>query len=638
MITVSIGFENGAPFIRYNDGKSNPIVRKEKGKSLIAFPEKYVCLDLETTGLSPQYDEIIEICAIKIDNDKEIERFQTLVKPENEIDEYISELTGITNELVADAPHIKDVLPSLIDFLSDWVIVGHNINFDINFIYDNCLKHLSSHFTNNYIDTMRLSRKVVPELKHHRLKDMVKYFNIDVKKEHRAAFDCAATILCLNSLKAVAIEKYGNAETAVHELTKGYKQKKHKPSDDLRKLSVTADYIDIDNPFYEKNVVFTGVLENMLRKDAAQLVVNLGGFAQNNVTKTTDFLILGNNDYCNTIKDGKSNKQKKAESLILSGSDLKIIPENVFYDMLSEWISDSEQTEYTTTENESQTKIKIHGLIPPKEAFTKFSNEQSKLDFLKDIGLIAPTVDVCKQFFYNGLYSDSLCACEIVGHIGKNTLIIQMDKHLHCINADCLAEMQPLVKEIPNYINNVPVFVAPTQNNKCNDDEMTVEEKIVDKVKELVDKRFLETTEITIKENKSDYNSLIAIPQNTIYRSGLANEKLIARIKLGKKIEYIALPGSARKTLEEYDVPFSTVKSDDFLRISIYEFLLRDDDGIKKAINDIFLNALNFPSFGCCGRYQECSEKGECIHPDILYASAACQYKKHLDNGENFYK
>lgn len=629
MITISVGFENNTVC---------SIERKEKGKSLLAFPQKYVCLDLETTGLSPQYDEIIEICAIKIDSGKEIERFQTLVKPENEIDEYISELTGITNELVADAPHIKDVLPSLIDFLSDWVIVGHNVNFDINFVYDNCLEYMNSYFKNDFVDTMRLSRKVVLALKHHRLEDLVKYFNIEIEGAHRAAYDCTATICCLEKLKAVAVDTYGDVESALYEFTKEHKQKKYKPSDDLRKLSVTADYIDTDNPFYEKNVVFTGTLEKMVRKDAAQLVVNLGGFAQNNVTKTTDFLVLGNNDYCNTIKDGKSNKQKKAENLILSGSDLKIIPENVFYDIISEWIRDSEQTEYAIAENEPQTKIKIHGLIPPKETFTKFSNEQSKLDFLKDIGLIAPTVDVCKQFFYNGLYSDNLCKCEIVGHIGNNTLIIQMDKHLHCINADCLAEMQPLVKEIPQYINNVPVFVAPTQSYKLNDDEKTIEERIVEKVKELVDSRFLETTEIAIKENKSDYNSLIAIPQNTIYRSGLANEKLIARIKLGKKVEYIALPGSARKTLEEYDVPFSTVKSDDFLRISIYEFLLRDDDGIKKAINDIFLNALNFPSFGCCGRYQECSKKGECIHPDILYASAACQYKKHLDNGENFYK
>lgn len=625
MITVSVGFENNTVC---------SIERKEKGRSLIAFPEKYVCLDLETTGLSPQYDEIIEICAIKIDNSKEIERFQTLVKPENEIDEYISELTGITNELVADAPHIKDVLPSLIDFLSDWIIVGHNVNFDINFVYDNCLEHLNGYFKNDFVDTMRLSRKVVPALKHHRLEDLVKYFNIETEGAHRAAYDCTATIYCLEKLKALAVDTYGDVGSALYEFTKGSK----KSYADFKDLHATTNYIDVDNPFFERNVVFTGTLEKMVRKDAAQLVVNLGGFAQNSITKKTDYLVLGNNDYCQAIKDGKSNKQKKAESLILSGSDLMIIPENVFYDIISEWIRDSEQTGYATAENEPQTKIKIHGLIPPKETFTKFSNEQIKLDFLKDIGLIAPTVDVCKQFFYNGLYSDNLCKCEIVGHIGNNTLIIQMDKHLHCINADCLSEMQPLVKEIPQYINNVPVFVAPTQSYKRNDDEKTVEERIVEKVKELVDSRFLETTEIAIKENKSDYNSLIAIPQNTIYRSGLANEKLIARIKLGKKVEYIALPGSARKTLEEYDVPFSTVKSDDFLRISIYEFLLRDDNGIKKTINDIFLNALNFPSFGCCGRYQECSEKGECIHPDILYASAACQYKRHLDNGENFYK
>lgn len=625
MIAVSVGFENNSVC---------SIERKEKGKSLLAFPQKYVCLDLETTGLSPQYDEIIEICAIKIDSGKEIERFQTLVKPENEIDEYISELTGITNELVADAPHIKDVLPSLIDFLSDWVIVGHNVNFDINFVYDNCLEYMNSYFKNDFVDTMRLSRKVVPALKHHRLEDLVKYFNIEIEGAHRAAYDCTATICCLEKLKAVAVDTYGDVESALYEFTKGLK----KSYADFKDLHATTNYIDVDNPFFERNVVFTGTLEKMVRKDAAQLVVNLGGFAQNSITKKTDYLVLGNNDYCQAIKDGKSNKQKKAEALILSGSDLKIIPESVFYDIISEWIRDSEQTGYATAENEPQTKIKIHGLIPPKETFTKFSNEQIKLDFLKDIGLIAPTVDVCKQFFYNGLYSDNLCKCEIVGHIGNNTLIIQMDKHLHCINADCLAEMQPLVKEIPQYINNVPVFVAPTRSYKRNDDEKTVEERIVKKVKELVDSRFLETAEIAIKENKSDYNSLIAIPQNTIYRNGLANEKLIARIKLGKKVEYIALPGSARKTLEEYDVPFSTVKSDDFLRISIYEFLLRDDDGIKKTINDIFLNALNFPSFGCCGRYQECSEKGECIHPDILYASAACQYKRHLDNGENFYK
>ena len=285
-----------------------------------------------------------------------------------------------------------------------------------------------------------------------------------------------------------------------------------------------------------------------------------------------------------------------------------------------------------------KTKIIIHGLVPPKENFVRFSDEQEKLDFLKKVGLIAPTADVCKQFFYNGIFSNDICKCDIVGYSGTNTVIIRMDNHLHCINADCLADMQPLVKEISEYINNVPVYTTSVQIHENADDEKETEKKIVDKIKKLVNKKFFETADIAIKVNTSGYNSLIAIPQDTVYRSGLVSKKLIARIKLGKNVEYIALPGSAQKTLEEHNIPFSKIKSDDFLRISIDDFLLRDDDGLRKAINDIFLHALNFPPFGCCSRYKECSEKGECVHPDILYAAAACQYKKHLDNGENFYK
>ena len=72
----------------------------------------------------------------------------------------------------------------------------------------------------------------------------------------------------------------------------------------------------------------------MLRKEAMQLVVNCGGIIDKNVTKQTNFLILGNNDYCSSIKDGKSKKQKKAEELKLRGLDIEILDENVFYKML----------------------------------------------------------------------------------------------------------------------------------------------------------------------------------------------------------------------------------------------------------------------------------------------------------------
>ena len=75
-------------------------MRELKGKSLIEIPNKYIAFDIETTGLDPAYGEIIEIGAIKIENDKEIETFCILIKPEYEIDEFITELTGITNEMV----------------------------------------------------------------------------------------------------------------------------------------------------------------------------------------------------------------------------------------------------------------------------------------------------------------------------------------------------------------------------------------------------------------------------------------------------------------------------------------------------------------------------------------------------------
>ena len=92
--------------------------------------------------------------------------------------------------------------------------------------------------------------------------------------------------------------------------------------------------MDNTHPLYNKVCVFTGTLEKYSRQEAAQIVVNLGGSCGNSVTKKTNYLILGNNDYCSMIKDGKSSKQKKAEEYKLKGQDIEIIPESVFYDMI----------------------------------------------------------------------------------------------------------------------------------------------------------------------------------------------------------------------------------------------------------------------------------------------------------------
>ena len=113
-------------------------------------------------------------------------------------------------------------------------------------------------------------------------------------------------------------------------------QKHYKNQDKLKAKDIIADVneFDVDNLLYQKVCVFTGELERMPRKEAMQIVVNLGGICGDGVTSKTNYLILGNNDYCKTIKDGRSSKQKKAEELKLKGQDIEIISEDVFYDMI----------------------------------------------------------------------------------------------------------------------------------------------------------------------------------------------------------------------------------------------------------------------------------------------------------------
>ena len=152
--------------------------RPLKGTSSICFPNNYVLIDIETTGLSPDYDEIIELAAIKVCNNEIIDTFSSFVKPSFEIDEFITELTGITNSMVSNAPDITSVIDKYLDFIGENIIIGHNVNFDINFIYDFAQKN-GYNFSNDFVDTMRLFRKLHPELKHHRLSDMCSLYKID---------------------------------------------------------------------------------------------------------------------------------------------------------------------------------------------------------------------------------------------------------------------------------------------------------------------------------------------------------------------------------------------------------------------------------------------------------------------------
>ena len=304
-------------------------MRELKGKSLIEIPNKYIAFDIETTGLDPMYDEIIEIGAIKIENGKEIETFNTLIKPEYEIDEFITELTGITNEMLKNAPPIDEVLPKFMTFIKDSIILGHNVNFDINFIYDNLINEDMYPITNDFVDTLRLSRRLLPELKHHRLSDLANYYKIDNTGSHRSLKDVRITIEIFKKLEELVENKYSTIEN----FKEVCKTKSH-TGFKAREITTTKTEFDEDNLLYDKYVAITGTLEKMSRKEAMQIIADLGGHCQDSVNKETNYLILGNNDYNPILRGKKSSKLLKAESLKLKGQDIEILSENVFYDVI----------------------------------------------------------------------------------------------------------------------------------------------------------------------------------------------------------------------------------------------------------------------------------------------------------------
>lgn len=298
------------------------IKREQKGKSLLLATRDFVAIDVETTGLSPMFDDIIELAAVRYADGVQAETYEQLVNPGYEIDAFISALTGITNDMLKDAPALDSVLPEYIKFLGESALVGHNVNFDINFLYDACVDLNLPPLKNDFIDTMRISRRMYKDWPNHRLDTLISELDLPARYEHRAARD--AIIAGEAYLKMSASDSFVDA---MEPTAKSYNSM-------AKSIVAKEGYSNESSPLYGKVCVFTGALESFTRRDAMQLVVDIGGICGDGVTKKTNYLILGNNDYCKAIKDGKSSKQKKAEKLILEGADLKIIPESVFLELI----------------------------------------------------------------------------------------------------------------------------------------------------------------------------------------------------------------------------------------------------------------------------------------------------------------
>ena len=165
------------------------IVTNSKNQSI---DEDFVVFDIETTGFSPENNNIIEIGAVKVSEGKIVDKYSTFVNPKEPIPFRIEELTGINDSMVVDAKTIDEILPEFLEFSKDCIMVAHNADFDMSFIINNCNRFNIEHdFT--YIDTVALSRFLIPSIARYKLDNVAKALGVTLENHHRAVDDAGCT-------------------------------------------------------------------------------------------------------------------------------------------------------------------------------------------------------------------------------------------------------------------------------------------------------------------------------------------------------------------------------------------------------------------------------------------------------------
>lgn len=219
----------------------------------------YIAIDLETTGLNPKEDAIIEIGAVKVRNGILTEEFHTMVNPGRIIPARVVELTGITQREVGEAPDFQTIMGNLQNFLGDDVLLGHNIMFDYSFLKRSVVNHGGvtnkgqDTFEKQGIDTLKLARIFLPQLESRRLDYLCKYYHIPLQS-HRALEDAKGTAQLYEAFLLQFDE-----ERALLPVSLSYQVKKEGPLTKAQKerlYMLTAKHkiiVDYDIEFLTKN-------------------------------------------------------------------------------------------------------------------------------------------------------------------------------------------------------------------------------------------------------------------------------------------------------------------------------------------------------------------------------------------------
>ena len=218
-----------------------PCVSFQKGQDI---DTTYCVLDLETTGFSFRTEKITEVGIMKFKNGEVIDEFSCFVNPEKPIPQRVIEVTNITDDMVKDAETIEKVMPKIIEFVGDSVLVAHNADFDIGFLKYNA-KLLGLSLENTYLDTLRLAKELFPEFKKYKLGLIAEKLGIKVEVAHRALDDVDTTVKVLKVMLDMLKEKNVKTVDDIDKLNIGKADYKRLPS--YHAIILAKNYVGLKN-------------------------------------------------------------------------------------------------------------------------------------------------------------------------------------------------------------------------------------------------------------------------------------------------------------------------------------------------------------------------------------------------------
>ena len=297
----------------------------------------FIALDFETANSSRA--SICSIGLVRVKNGVIREEIHTYINPQDKFTAFNTEIHGITEDMVQDAPTFEAYWPTFKAIIENETLIAHNASFDMS-----ALRYALNTFDEPYAEftygcSYVFAKKVWPSLYNYRLSTVANYLGIKFR-HHDALEDArAAALVTLAALDRCEVESLQDLSD-MHNLQLGVQHSNsHTPAGikkNKRTVKLAAPKLNQSHPFYHADVVFTGKLKTMSRGQASQKVINCGGHCKNSVTKSTNYVVIGEDNVTSFTELFSSTKMHKAEELINKGYPINIIGERDFLSMLEE--------------------------------------------------------------------------------------------------------------------------------------------------------------------------------------------------------------------------------------------------------------------------------------------------------------